>query len=338
MINNLLKKEKSYLIEFLIWDDLPLSVLQISFNFPPLYPVSSPPIFQINSSWLTIQQINTLQNQLIEIYQEIKPDTVIFRWIDYIRSEGWKLFGVNKEEMFGSKEVSGENGNENEEEVEEASLQSHTFSILACSPISDRKSKFQAFLAQVHSLEDVSNVLKQLKSNKKIAIATHNMYAYRIIHDSKVLEGREDDGEGGGGDKILYILQIKKAENIIIIVTRWYGGIHLGQTRFKHITDCATNAYDKWKNTTSLPASSGSNNTKIKLRTSEDIYNQIKWDPAYDSSTCIIGYMDRFEGMHEISFEEWPTSDIPFHRVWYFKLGDKVVWDRKKREDFVKIK
>jgi len=46
--------------------------------------------------------------------------------------------------------------------------------------------------------------------------------------------------------------------------------------------------------------------------------------------------MDRFEGMHEISFEEWPTSDIPFHRVWYFKLGDKVVWDRKKREDLLK--
>jgi len=160
------------------------------------------------------------------------------------------------------------------------------------------------------------------------------MYAYRIVQDTKIIEGREDDGEGGGGDKILYVLQVKKAENLIIVVTRWYGGIHLGQARFKHITDCSTNAYDKWKNNQSSVI--GNSTVKVKLRTSEDVYNQIKWDPDYDESTCVLGYMDRFDGMQEISFEEWPTSDIPFHRVWYIKLEDKVVWDRKKREDLLK--
>jgi len=93
-------------------------------------------------------------------------------------------------------------------------------------------------------------------------------------------------------------------------------------------------AYEKFQNSTY--SGDTENGKKTKLRTSEAIYNQIKWDPEFDSSQCIIGYMDRFEGMQEISFEEWPTADIPFHRVWYFKLNGKVVWNRKNREDLLK--
>ena len=29
------------------------------------------------------------------------------------------------------------------------------------------------------------------------------------------------------------------AENVIVVVTRWYGGVHLGGDRFKHINNCA---------------------------------------------------------------------------------------------------
>ena len=43
----------------------------------------------------------------------------------------------------------------------------------------DRKSVFQAHLSPVHSKEEVQLVLNKLKENKKIANATHNMYAYR---------------------------------------------------------------------------------------------------------------------------------------------------------------
>lgn len=28
------------------------------------------------------------------------------------------------------------------------------------------------------------------------------------------------------------------ARNVMVIVTRWYGGIHLGPDRFKHINNC----------------------------------------------------------------------------------------------------
>ncbi len=35
------------------------------------------------------------------------------------------------------------------------------------------------------------------------------------------------------------VFQIVDATNVIVVVTRWYGGIHLGPDRFKHINNCA---------------------------------------------------------------------------------------------------
>ena len=33
-------------------------------------------------------------------------------------------------------------------------------------------------------------------------------------------------------------VQIVNAENVMVVVSRWYGGIHLGPDRFKHINNC----------------------------------------------------------------------------------------------------
>ena len=45
-------------------------------------------------------------------------------------------------------------------------------------------------------------------------------------------ENRDDDGERGAADKLLFLLQQCNLENILIVVTRWYGGIHLGTDRY----------------------------------------------------------------------------------------------------------
>ena len=52
--------------------------------------------------------------------------------------------------------------------------------IFSGEPITDRKSTFQAFLAQVVHQKQAMCVLEKLKQNKKIANATHNMWAFRI--------------------------------------------------------------------------------------------------------------------------------------------------------------
>ncbi|KAJ5079171.1 protein impact [Anaeramoeba ignava] len=102
------------------------------------------------------------------------------------------------------------------------------------------KSKFLAHFAKIEKEGDVLTVLEQLKKKKKIAKATHNIYAYRIREkNGDLIEGKEDDGETKASEKLLFLLQKVNLENVLIIVTRWYGGIHLGGARFRHIVNSA---------------------------------------------------------------------------------------------------
>ena len=49
----------------------------------------------------------------------------------------------------------------------------------------------------------------------------------------------DDDGEDAAGGRLLHLLEMKKANNVCVVVTRWYGGTLLGPDRFKHISNCA---------------------------------------------------------------------------------------------------
>ena len=51
---------------------------------------------------------------------------------------------------------------------------------------------------------------------------------------------RDDDGETGAGDKLLNFLQSANISSVVVMVTRWYGGIHLGPQRFRVIIQAAT--------------------------------------------------------------------------------------------------
>ena len=79
-------------------------------------------------------------------------------------------------------------------------------------PLTDRKSTFQAHVAEVTTVEQVSVVLRELKSNRKIATATHNIVAYRI-HDTTrqvFVQDCDDDGESAAGSRLLHLLQVRK--------------------------------------------------------------------------------------------------------------------------------
>ncbi|XP_015281020.1 PREDICTED: protein IMPACT-like [Gekko japonicus] len=90
---------------------------------------------------------------------------------------------------------------------------------------------------------EVKSVLAKLHENKKIASATHNIYAYRIYCEDKqtFLQDSEDDGETAAGGRLLHLMQILDVRNVLVVVSRWYGGILLGPDRFKHINNCARN-------------------------------------------------------------------------------------------------
>ncbi|XP_013854721.1 protein IMPACT isoform X2 [Sus scrofa] len=124
-------------------------------------------------------------------------------------------------------------------------------------PITDRRSTFQAHLAPVVCPKQVKMVLAKLYENKKIASATHNIYAYRIYCEDKqtFLQDCEDDGETAAGGRLLHLMEILNVKNVMVVVSRWYGGILLGPDRFKHINNCARNILVE-KNYTSSPEES----------------------------------------------------------------------------------
>ena len=54
-----------------------------------------------------------------------------------------------------------------------------------------------------------------------------------------MISHRDDDGEGGAADKLAFLLDASDARDVVVVVTRWFGGILLGADRFKHISNVA---------------------------------------------------------------------------------------------------
>ena len=94
--------------------------------------------------------------------------------------------------------------------------------------IVEKKSKFIANLIYVESKEEAENIIKEYK--KKYYDARHNCYAYRVLNQDEIYEKSSDDGEPSGtaGAPMLNLLQKNDLCNVIIIVTRYFGGILLG--------------------------------------------------------------------------------------------------------------
>ena len=94
--------------------------------------------------------------------------------------------------------------------------------------IVEKKSKFIANIFYVESKEESEKIIKDI--NKKYHDARHNCYAYRITEENEVIEKSSDDGEPSGtaGAPMLNILSKNNLSNILVIVTRYFGGILLG--------------------------------------------------------------------------------------------------------------
>ena len=94
--------------------------------------------------------------------------------------------------------------------------------------ITEKKSKFIANLFYIENVEEAEKLIKQTK--KKYHDAKHNCIAYRVIDKGQMIEKSSDDGEPSGtaGQPMLSILQKNNLSNILVIVTRYFGGILLG--------------------------------------------------------------------------------------------------------------
>ena len=94
--------------------------------------------------------------------------------------------------------------------------------------IVEKKSKFIASIGYVENVETAEAKIREIK--KKYYDAKHNCIAYRVIEIGRVIEKASDDGEPSGtaGGPMLNILQKNNLCNLVVIVTRYFGGILLG--------------------------------------------------------------------------------------------------------------
>lgn len=94
--------------------------------------------------------------------------------------------------------------------------------------IEEKKSKFIANIFNVNSVEEAENKLQEVK--KKYYDARHNCYAYIVEEDGMQKKKFSDDGEPSGtaGSPILNVIEKNNLCNVLIVVTRYFGGILLG--------------------------------------------------------------------------------------------------------------
>mgnify|MGYP003624114261 FL=1 len=101
--------------------------------------------------------------------------------------------------------------------------------------LTDRGSKYAVSGVPVSSRAEIDAALKQLKRDKAYAKATHNTWAALLTEGGPI---KGDDGEAGAGMVIIRMLEREDLADHLIVVTRWYGGKHLGGDRFRHVQTC----------------------------------------------------------------------------------------------------
>ncbi|KAL8842247.1 MAG: hypothetical protein Q9170_000573 [Blastenia crenularia] len=113
--------------------------------------------------------------------------------------------------------------------------------------VTEKKSVFLARACAVNSTLDVQSTITHLLStDKRAGKATHNVNAYRIRTiaggNEIVYQDCDDDGEAAAGGRLLKLLQLIDAWNVLVVVSRWYGGVKLGPGRFGIINAVAREA------------------------------------------------------------------------------------------------
>ena len=108
----------------------------------------------------------------------------------------------------------------------------------------EQKSKFISYAKPIYDEYDAQNFIQKIQ--KKHFDAKHNVYAYTIKLGD--IHRYSDDGEPSGtsGIPMLQVLEKKELSNILVVVTRYFGGIKLGASGLvRAYTSSITNTLDK---------------------------------------------------------------------------------------------
>ena len=105
-----------------------------------------------------------------------------------------------------------------------------------------KNSKFITNVFRINTFNDIDLYLNEI--NNKYNDATHNCYAYIYENVKKCSDDNEPSGTAG--IPMLQVLEKRNLSNILVVVTRYFGGIKLGAPGLvRAYTNSVTCALDK---------------------------------------------------------------------------------------------
>ncbi|KAG5898032.1 hypothetical protein JTB14_001743 [Gonioctena quinquepunctata] len=210
--------------------------VKLFITLTPNYPSDGLPKYELLAPELSLDQKKLIEEKFQNLYRNEGGGPLIYQMImivDNIAKQSKKHTEVKHQETFIQAE-----------DKAEATLVNSHLKIFHGPTITDRKSVFQGHVCSVKSKADVKTFMDLLLENRKIAHATHNISAYRIVLPNNViLQDCDDDGENKASSRLLELIQTMKLNDAMVVVSRWYGGIQLGPDRFRHITNAARQAF-----------------------------------------------------------------------------------------------
>jgi uncharacterized YigZ family protein len=90
------------------------------------------------------------------------------------------------------------------------------------------RSRFIATLNHAETVEAAREFIASIRA--EMPDASHHVYAFKVGYGSSVIEGLSDDGEptGTSGPPVMAVLRGAEVGDVVLVVTRYFGGTKLG--------------------------------------------------------------------------------------------------------------
>lgn len=233
------------------------SSVSLRLGFPSFYPDAPPSILGTQSVGSDIAKgegqhvVDLARATLDEVYQPGSP--CIYDLLEELIPKLEQL-NTGSSTRDQEQQTAQGNGQHTDNEAQEDSDIPQSSELLDKEPpwilsevVTEKKSVFVARAAHVQSPAEAKAFLHHLLSTDKKAVkATHNITAWRIHGPSETaFQDCDDDGETAAGGRLLHLMQLMDVWNVMVVVTRWYGGVQLGPDRFRIINTVARDALVK---------------------------------------------------------------------------------------------
>lgn len=89
-------------------------------------------------------------------------------------------------------------------------------------------SRFVATVAPAFTVKEAQEFVREIR--EEMPDASHHVHAFKIGHGTSVSEGMSDDGEppGTAGPPALAVLRGTDLGDVVLVITRYFGGTKLG--------------------------------------------------------------------------------------------------------------